>query len=72
MSIVWSNWIELFVIELLFPRINSTYIVSIVWSNWIELFVIELLDPSINSTYIYCECCVEQLDGVICYRAISS
>ena len=45
---------------------------SVVWSNWIELFIIELLDPSINSTYIYCEYCVEQLDRVICYRAISS
>ena len=37
-----------------------------------ELFVIELLVPRINSTYIYCEYCVEQLDRVICYRAISS
>ena len=48
------------------------YIVSVVWSNWIELFVIGLLDPSRNSIYIYCECCVEQLDRVIYYRAISS
>ena len=37
-----------------------------------ELFVIELLVPRINSTYIYCECCVEQLDRFIYYRAISS
>ena len=36
-----------------------------------ELFVLELLVPMRNSTYIYCECCVEQLDGVICYRSIS-
>ena len=37
-----------------------------------ELFVIGLLVSRRNSTYIYCECCVEQLDRVICHRAIRS